>query len=160
MNFQIIFECENAWSGRAGARNRIRKERFSATKRLNRWVCHSAFLWHSCSSPALVGISHVKTRPSERRGARDSAGPRHPQRGGQGEVSVAFHCLGVLRMEVSAAMGAYPIRREYILEVRDEGGCRSNTGRSQLGNGGCRCGDKPRVGEEPSGRFRRRRRKI
>ena len=28
MNFQRVFECENAWSGRAGARNRIRKERF------------------------------------------------------------------------------------------------------------------------------------
>jgi hypothetical protein len=36
MNFQSVFECENAWSGRAGARNRIRKERFSATKRLKR----------------------------------------------------------------------------------------------------------------------------
>jgi len=35
MNFQRIFECENAWSGRAGARNLIRKERFSATKLLN-----------------------------------------------------------------------------------------------------------------------------
>jgi hypothetical protein len=30
MNFQSAFECENAWSGsgRAGARNQIRKERF------------------------------------------------------------------------------------------------------------------------------------
>ena len=35
MNFQSVFECENAWSGRAGARNRIRKERFSATKLLS-----------------------------------------------------------------------------------------------------------------------------
>jgi hypothetical protein len=28
MNFQRVFECENAWSGRADARNQIRKERF------------------------------------------------------------------------------------------------------------------------------------
>jgi hypothetical protein len=29
MNFQsAISECESAWSGRAGARNQIRKERF------------------------------------------------------------------------------------------------------------------------------------
>jgi hypothetical protein len=28
MNCQSVFECENAWSGRAGARNRIRKELF------------------------------------------------------------------------------------------------------------------------------------
>jgi hypothetical protein len=35
MNFQSVFECENAWSGRAGARNRIRKQRFSGTKLLN-----------------------------------------------------------------------------------------------------------------------------
>jgi len=36
MNLQSAFECENAWSGRAGARNQIRKERFSAPKRLKR----------------------------------------------------------------------------------------------------------------------------
>jgi hypothetical protein len=35
MNFQNVFEFENAWSGRAGARNRILKERFSGTKLLN-----------------------------------------------------------------------------------------------------------------------------
>jgi hypothetical protein len=35
MNFQSVFECENVWSGRASARNRIRKERFSVTKLLN-----------------------------------------------------------------------------------------------------------------------------
>ena len=35
MNFQSVFECENAWSWCAGARNRIRKERFSATKLLS-----------------------------------------------------------------------------------------------------------------------------
>jgi hypothetical protein len=28
MNFQSAFECENAWIGRAGARNQTRKERF------------------------------------------------------------------------------------------------------------------------------------
>jgi hypothetical protein len=36
MNFQSSIECENAWSGRAGARNQIRKERFCAPKRLKR----------------------------------------------------------------------------------------------------------------------------
>ena len=28
INFQRVFECENVWSGRADARNQIRKERF------------------------------------------------------------------------------------------------------------------------------------
>jgi len=28
MNIQRVFECENAWSGRADAGNQIRKERF------------------------------------------------------------------------------------------------------------------------------------
>ena len=28
MNFQRVFECENAWSGRTDTRNQIRKERF------------------------------------------------------------------------------------------------------------------------------------
>ena len=37
MNFQSVFECENAWSG---ARNRIRKERFSGTKLLNAQMEH------------------------------------------------------------------------------------------------------------------------
>jgi hypothetical protein len=31
MNFKSAFKCENAWSGRAGARNQLRKER---------WACH------------------------------------------------------------------------------------------------------------------------
>jgi hypothetical protein len=64
MNFQNVFEFENAWIGRAGARNRILKERFSGTKLLNlesvrdclSGACEGEYLKESHTQQILVEI--------------------------------------------------------------------------------------------------------
>ena len=53
MNFPSAFESQKAWSGRAGARNQIRKEQFRAPKHLKRehvWACEEEYLRESQTS--------------------------------------------------------------------------------------------------------------
>ena len=53
MNFTSAFESQKAWSGRAGARNQIRKEQLRAPKHLKRehvWACEEEYLRESQTS--------------------------------------------------------------------------------------------------------------